>query len=98
MFELPAPDEVTREQIFSIHTANKPLHKSVNLKKLAKETQGLVGADIEFICRKASVMAIREIIESMKDADKEPDMNIVIREKHFEEVVQLVKAQNLVKK
>ena len=98
MFELPAPDEKTREKIFEIHTGSKPLHKSVNLKKLAKETEGLVGSDIEFICRKASVMAIREIIETMKEQDEEPDVNIVIKEKHFEEVVQLVKMQNLIKK
>jgi transitional endoplasmic reticulum ATPase len=98
MFELPLPDEKTREKIFKIHTANKPLDKGVNLKKLAKETEGLVGADIEFICRKASVMAIREIIETMKIQDEDPDVNILIKEEHFEEVVRLVKTQNIIKK
>lgn len=98
LFELPAPDEKTREKIFEIHTGNKSLHKSVNLKKLAKETEGMVGADIEFICRKASVMAIREIIETLKEQDEEPDVNIVIKEKHFDEVVRLVQMQNLIKK
>jgi transitional endoplasmic reticulum ATPase len=57
----------------------------------------MVGADIEFICRKASVIAIREIIESMKELDQTPDVTIVIKEKHFDEVVQLVKMQNLIK-
>lgn len=98
MFEMPVPDETTREKIFEIHTRNKPLQKGVNLKKLAKETDGMVGADIEFICRKASVIAIREIIETLKYTDTEPDANIVIKQKHFEEVVGLVKQQNLVKK
>ena len=98
LFELPAPDEKTREKIFEIHTGNKSLHKSVNLKKLAKETDGMVGADIEFICRKASVMAIREIIETLKEQDEEPDVNIVIKEKHFDEVIRLVQMQNLIKK
>jgi len=98
MFELPLPDEKTREKIFKIHTASKPLDKGVNLKKLAKETEGLVGADIEFICRKASVMAIREIIETMKNPDEDPDVNILIKEEHFEEVVRLVKTQNIIKK
>ena len=58
----------------------------------------MVGADIEFICRKASVMAIREIIETMKEQDEEPDVEIVIKEKHFDEIVQLVQMQNLIKK
>jgi transitional endoplasmic reticulum ATPase len=97
MFEVSAPDEKTREKIFEIHCSNKFLHKNVNLKKLAKETEGMVGADIEFICRKASVLAIREIIESMKELDQTPDIDIVIKEKHFDEVVQLVKMQNLIK-
>jgi transitional endoplasmic reticulum ATPase len=97
MFEVSAPDEKTREKIFEIHCSNKFLHKNVNLKKLAKETEGMVGADIEFICRKASVIAIREIIESMKELDQTPDVTIVIKEKHFDEVVQLVKMQNLIK-
>ncbi|MFT5958734.1 MAG: transitional endoplasmic reticulum ATPase, partial [Polaribacter sp.] len=98
LFELPAPDEKTREKIFKIHTRNKHLQKNVNLKSLAKMTEGMVGADIEFICRKVSVMAIREIIDSFKDQEVEPDIHIVIKEEHFLEVVQLVKTQNLIKK
>jgi len=98
LFELTLPDEKTREKIFKIHTANKPLDKDVNLKELAKETEGLVGADIEFICRKASVTAIREIIETLSENAKEPDVNIIIKEKHFEEVVRLIKKQNQIKK
>jgi transitional endoplasmic reticulum ATPase len=97
MFEVSAPDEKTRERIFEIHCSNKSLDKNVNLKKLAKETEGMVGADIEFICRKASIIAIREVIESMKELDQTPDIDIVIKEKHFDEVVQLVKMQNLIK-
>ncbi|MBU4346709.1 MAG: CDC48 family AAA ATPase, partial [Candidatus Omnitrophica bacterium] len=50
LFELPKPDEKTREEIFKIHTKNKPLAKEINLKEFAKDTEGKVGADIEFIC------------------------------------------------
>ncbi|MBI5749678.1 MAG: CDC48 family AAA ATPase, partial [Nitrospinae bacterium] len=52
LLELPVPDEKTREEIFRIHTKNKPLADDVDLKELAKETEGKVGSDIEFICRK----------------------------------------------
>lgn len=61
MFELPYPDEKTRQKIFEIHTRNKPLHKNVKIKNLAKATENFSGADIEFVCRKASVQSIREI-------------------------------------
>ena len=98
MFELPAPDEKTREQIFEIHTGNKKLEEGVSLKKLARDTEDMVGADIEFICRKASMIAIREIIEDLKGQEDDSELNILIKEKHFDEVIQLVKKQNAIKK
>jgi len=62
LLELPKPDEKTREEIFKIHTRGKPLAEDVNLKNLTKETEGLTGADIEAICQKASILAIREFV------------------------------------
>ena len=63
LLELPKPDEKTREEILKIHTRGKPLAEDVNLKNLAKETEGLVGSDIEAICKKASMLAIKEFVE-----------------------------------
>jgi transitional endoplasmic reticulum ATPase len=63
IIEIPPPDEDARLEIFKVHTKGKPLSKDVNLKSLSKETEGLVGADIEFICRKAALMAIGEMVE-----------------------------------
>jgi transitional endoplasmic reticulum ATPase len=97
MFELSNPDEKTREKIFEIHTRNKPLGKSVKIKKLAKATENFAGADIEFVCRKASMLAIREIIEINKDAGEEIIHSIEINGKHFDEVIELVIKQNLIK-
>ncbi|MDY7030760.1 MAG: CDC48 family AAA ATPase [Thermodesulfobacteriota bacterium] len=64
MLELPIPDEETRREIFQVHTRGKPLASDFSFKTLADSTTGLVGADIESICRKASLFAIREFIES----------------------------------
>jgi transitional endoplasmic reticulum ATPase len=97
MFELSNPDEKTREKIFEIHTRNKPLGKSVKIKKLAKATENFAGADIEFVCRKASMLAIREIIEINKDAGDDIIHKIEINDKHFDEVIELVKKQNQIK-
>jgi len=60
--KLPFPDEAARFAIFRIHTKNKPLDKDVDLNKFAQETEDVAGSDIEFICRKASMIAIREYI------------------------------------
>jgi transitional endoplasmic reticulum ATPase len=87
LFELPVPDEKTRETIFRIHTKNKPLDNSVDLKKLAEETDGKVGSDIEFICRKASMLAVREHIENK-------GKELVVSRRHFEQAVKMLRGQN----
>ncbi len=98
IFELPIPDLQTREKIFGIHTRKKPLGKKVSLKKLAMETESFTGSDIEFICRKAAMIAIRSLIEQYKGKDSEPKGDISILENHFEEAIQIVLKQNAAKK
>jgi transitional endoplasmic reticulum ATPase len=62
--EISAPNESAREAIFRIHTRGKPIGPDVNLKNLAAASGGLVGADIESICRNAALSAIRSSIQS----------------------------------
>ncbi len=102
MLELPKPDQRTREEIFKIHTKNKPLAKDIDLKELAKESDGKVGSDIEFICRKASMLAIREFIDQ-KTKDSPPRQSeagrgrqkaeLKISKRNFEEALGLVNTQ-----
>jgi transitional endoplasmic reticulum ATPase len=56
---LPLPDDDARRGIFAVHARGMPLAPDVNLDALAKETDGLVGADIAAICRQAAMAAIR---------------------------------------
>jgi transitional endoplasmic reticulum ATPase len=94
IFELPLPDLKTREMIFDIHTRKKCLAKKVNLHKLAMKTDYFTGADIEFVCRKAAMISIREAIETQKMTGEEISMEIRIQEKHLEESIRLVSNQN----
>jgi len=83
VLELPKPDLQAREEIFKVHTQGKPLGKNINLESLARETEGLVGADIASICQKASLLAIREFLES-----KEEDLEkLAIEKKYFMEAM-----------
>ncbi|MBN1544691.1 CDC48 family AAA ATPase, partial [Candidatus Woesearchaeota archaeon] len=59
-----APDEKTREKVFEIHTKNMPLTKDVNIKELAKKTEGYAGADIASLCREAAIIALRKDMKS----------------------------------
>ena len=86
LLELPIPDEKTRLKIFEIHTKGKPLDKDVDLKGPSEGTEGMVGSDIEFICRKASMLAIKEYISQNPELrTQNPELNISMR--HFEEAL-----------
>jgi proteasome regulatory subunit len=52
------PDIQAREEIFKIHSKKMRL-KDVNIKELAKVTEGSSGADIKAICTEAGYFAIR---------------------------------------
>lgn len=82
LLEVPKPDEECRYAIFHIHTKGKPLDRGVNLKKFAKLAEGLTGADIELICKKASLSAVRENCVHGK-----PKNDFKIMASQFEEIL-----------
>ncbi|MDR2544903.1 MAG: CDC48 family AAA ATPase [Methanobrevibacter sp.] len=62
--KVDSPDEKGRLAIFNVHTKDMPLSNDVSLEKLAKESEGYVGADIEAVCREAAMLTLRESMES----------------------------------
>lgn len=62
---IPLPDEDSRHQIFKACLRKSPLSKDIDLRALAKYTQGFSGADITEICQRACKYAIRENIEKV---------------------------------
>ncbi len=61
---VPVPDEKTRLKIFEIYTGKMPIEKALNIKKMAKDTAGYTGADIEAICTEAGMFALRKNINT----------------------------------
>jgi len=84
------PNKEARKEIFKIHLDGKPLKSDVKLETLAEKTESYVGADIEAICREASMLAIREYVKETKEKKKKPDFEIAM--KHFEDALNKVKA------
>ena len=64
---LPLPDTAARRDIFAVHTRTKPLAADVDLDQLASLSVGMSGADIEWVCRRASMNAIRQFLVAGKD-------------------------------
>jgi len=77
---IPVPEEEGRLQILKIHTKKMPLDKSVSLKKIAKETEGYTGADLESLAREAAMLALRENIKSE-----------IVTAKHFDDAMEKVR-------
>ena len=91
LLELPIPDESARLKIFKVHAKGKPLASDVDLKLLAQNAEGLVGADIESICRKASMLAIREFLDNQKGKNDKDFTKFRIAAKHFNQAIKMVK-------
>ena len=53
------PDILGREEIFRVHSRNKPLDESVDLKVLARRTPGFTPADIENMLNEAALLTAR---------------------------------------
>lgn len=54
------PDVKGREEIFKVHSRNKPLASDINFKSLARLTPGFTGADIENILNESAILAARD--------------------------------------
>lgn len=74
---VPPPDEKARLEIFKVHTRNMPIAKDVDLKKLAEETNGYSGADIEALCMEAGLIAIKNGSDVVKRVHFEKAMKMV---------------------
>ena len=89
---VPVPDEEGRRRIFEVHTRSKPLADDVDLDDLAARTDGYVGADIEAVCREASMFATREFINSVEPADIDDSVgNIRVTADHFDRALEEVR-------
>ena len=53
------PDVKGREAILKVHAKNKPLAPDVDLKEVARQTPGFVGADLENLLNEAALQAAR---------------------------------------
>ena len=54
-----APDVLAREQILEVHARKKRISEEVDLKTIARNTAGFVGADLENVLNEAALLAAR---------------------------------------
>ena len=87
IIEVPNPDVVGIEMIFKIHTKDRPLAKDTDLKKLAEESKGFSGAEIEDVCNRAALSGVKRFVEN-----KEKDVkSIEITQKDLDDAIAEIK-------
>lgn len=65
------PDVKGREDILKVHTRTRPLAPDVDLKVIAKTTQGFTGADLENLVNEAALLAARKNRKAITEEDIE---------------------------
>ncbi len=88
------PDEKGRREILAIHTRGMPLADGVDLKSLARQTYGFVGADLAALTREAAIEAVRRIMPklNLEEGTIPPEVleNLSVSAKDFEEALKRV--------
>lgn len=67
--EVDLPDKKGRLHILNIHSQNKPLAEDVSLDKIAAETFGFSGAQLESVMNEAAIYAMRDQRKTISQAD-----------------------------
>ena len=69
------PDVKGREAVLKVHSRNKPLDDTVDLKAIAQRTPGFTGADLENLLNEAALVAARnnKTKIDMRDVDEATD-------------------------
>ena len=60
--DIPLPDEESRRLIFEVHLRDKPLAPGISTSQLAADTDGFSGADIQGLCTRAALRAVRRAV------------------------------------
>ena len=72
------PDVKGREEILKIHARNKKFEDSVDFKKIAYNTSGFSGAQLENLLNEASIMAVRNKHEKISNDDIDSAMKKIV--------------------
>jgi transitional endoplasmic reticulum ATPase len=84
ILRFPMPDRSDRIEIFRVHTLNRPLAPEVDLLELADLTEGMAGSQIAFLCNRATLIGIAEIIH---DPARHGEGQLRVTAQHFKTAI-----------
>ncbi|HWQ41453.1 MAG TPA: AAA family ATPase, partial [Desulfosporosinus sp.] len=68
IIHLNLPSEEDRYEIISVHLQGLSLAGDIDCRDLASKTAGFSGADLKYLCQRAVLMAVREVVQSRSNA------------------------------
>jgi transitional endoplasmic reticulum ATPase len=90
IIQIPLPDESGRREIYLVHTRGKPLCPGIDAASLAARSTDFSGAEIEAVCTKAALRAVRRTVAVDKSKTVE-EMQVRIEAADLEAAFQEVK-------
>ena len=75
---LDRPDLDGRTQILKVHSKDKPLVKTIDLKTIAKQTPGFTGADLANLLNESALLAARKNKKTISNTDIENSIDRVL--------------------
>ena len=75
---LDLPDVKGREAILRVHLKGKPIHPSVEMQTVARQTHGFSGADLANLVNEAAIMAARQDRDTISPRDFEKSVDRVM--------------------
>jgi transitional endoplasmic reticulum ATPase len=84
--EIPLPDEEGRREIFSVHLRGKPLSSQAAALDLASRTESFSGAEVQSVCRKAALKAVRRAVQQGQGRAPE-ELSVLIEPADLEEAL-----------
>ncbi|MDE1725878.1 MAG: CDC48 family AAA ATPase [Thaumarchaeota archaeon] len=91
ILEVSLPDPKGREHIFKIHTKNKPIASNIDFARLVKIADGFSGAEIEGVCNRAAMSAIRRYVNNGEKSVK----SIKITQEDFENAIEKLRPRKI---
>lgn len=72
---VPPPDYEGRLQTLEVHTKNVPLDSDVSLRDIAQKTELYTGAELQAVCREATIIALRNNMQSASCVSQQDLLN-----------------------
>lgn len=94
LIAVPRPNAEARRAILHVHLRDKPTANAVDLEAVVAATDGFSGADLEAVCRRAALEAIRPAIRAARaEADDALPSGVQITQAHLETAVETMNRQ-----